>query len=194
MPQAVLALGTAAVTASGSVWYLPALADLRAGADRTISRRSAAAACVSGWSTAGIVAVLMLLAEAWWIPCVAAVAGGLLSAGLRIHASVQRRAEVREAARQWGELGHGRPPRGTDRSRYVVAVLVGTGLVAATVTAAARVATGPEDTADLLAAVTAPAAVLGLFLAIAVTHTRMARRRTRADHARPRDRGSVGSP
>ncbi len=101
MPQAVLALGIAAVTASGYVWYLAALANLRAGADRSFSRRSAAA-CVSGLSPAGIVSVLMLLAEAWWVPCVAAVAGGLLSAGLRIHASVQCRNEVREAARQWG--------------------------------------------------------------------------------------------
>ena len=195
MPQAVLALGTAAVTASGWVWYVPALADLRAGADRPLSRRDAAAACVSGWSTAGIVAVLLLLAEAWWIPCAAAVAGALVTVGLRIRAVVARRGEAREAARQWRELaGSGRPLPGVDRSRYVVAALVGTGLAAAVVTAAVRQAAGVEDTADRLAAVTAPAAVLGLFLALAVTHPRMARRRARTDHARPPRRGGAGSP
>ncbi|GAA3820121.1 hypothetical protein [Streptomyces chiangmaiensis] len=185
MPQAVLALGVAAVTASGCVWYMPALADLRAGADRPVSRRRAAAACVSGWSTAGTVAVLLLLAEAWWIPRAAAVVGGLVSAGLRIRAAVLRRNEAGETARQWSELGHGRPLPATDRSRYVVAVLIGIGLAAAAVTAVVRVAAGPEDAADRLAAVAAPAAVLGLFLTIAVTHTRMARRRTRTDRARP---------
>ncbi|WP_225838582.1 hypothetical protein [Streptomyces sp. NK08204] len=184
MPQAVLALGGAMVTASGCVWYLPAFADLRAGADRPLSHRRAAAACVTGWTTTGIVAVLLLLAEAWWIPCAAAVAGGLLSAGLRIHAAVLRRDETREAARQWRELGHGKPPV-TDRSRYVVAVLIGTGLAAAAVTAAFRVAAGPEDPLDWFAAITVPVAVLGLFLALAVTHTCMARRRTWPDHARP---------
>lgn len=92
-----------------------------------------------------------------------------------------------------GELNHGRPSRGTECSRYVVAVLVATGLVAATVTAAARVATGPERTADSVAALAAPAAVPGLFLAIAVGHTRMARCRTRPDHARLHSRGSAGS-
>ncbi|MGW0882277.1 hypothetical protein [Streptomyces sp. NPDC002671] len=185
MAQAVLALGTAMVTASGCVWYVPALCDLRAGADRLLSRRSAAAACVSGWSTTGIVAVLLLLAEAWWIPCAAAVAGVLVTTGLWLRAAVQRRHEVREVARQWGELGHAQPPPVTDRSRYVVPILVGTGLTAAAVTAAFRLATGPKDTADWFAVVTASATVLGLFLTIAVTYTRMTRRRTRTDHGRP---------
>ncbi|MGN5381968.1 hypothetical protein ACQ4WX_47310 [Streptomyces lasalocidi] len=45
MPQAVLALGATTVTASGCVWYLPARADLRAGADRPVSRRTPRACC-----------------------------------------------------------------------------------------------------------------------------------------------------
>ncbi|MFD0505352.1 hypothetical protein ACFQ0G_25505 [Streptomyces chiangmaiensis] len=114
MPQAVLALGVAAVTASGCVWYMPALADLRAGADRPVSRRRAAAACVSGWSTAGTVAVLLLLAEAWWIPRAAAVVGGLVSAGLRIRAAVLRRNEAGKppaSGASWATAG--RCPRPT---------------------------------------------------------------------------------
>ncbi|MFE7979153.1 hypothetical protein [Streptomyces shenzhenensis] len=304
MSHAVLALGLAAVNVSGCVWYLPALADLRAGADRPVSRRSAAAACVSGWSTSGIVALALLLAEAWWIPCAVAVAGAAATVGLRAGAVVQRRREARESARNWaelghagqppgtarartgvavliglgpaaavvalvvvvepgggtggwavavlpaavvglslalavaylrmtrnanrchprpsrsgprdvraadtrsaagprtraavqrrremweaarrpGELGHGRPLPVTDRSRYAVGVLIGTGLAAAAITAAVRVAAGPEDAVDWLTAVAAPAAVLGLFLTLAVTHTRVARRRARTDHVRP---------
>ncbi|MEU8972002.1 hypothetical protein AB0D11_22465 [Streptomyces monashensis] len=135
MPQAVLALGATTVTASGRVWYLPALADLRAGVDRPGSRRRAAAACVSGWGTGGVIAVLLLPAEAWWIPCAAAAAGVLLTACLRIGAAAARRTESREAACHWGELGHAHPLPPPDRSRYVVAVLFGAGLVAATVAA-----------------------------------------------------------
>lgn len=72
MSHPVLALGAAAVTAAGSVWYLPALADLRAGADRPASRRTGAVACLSGWTTAAAVAVLLLLTDNWWAPCAAA--------------------------------------------------------------------------------------------------------------------------
>lgn len=72
MAQPVLALGAALLTVSGSVWYVPALADLRAGADRPLSRRSAAAACVSAWATIGIIAALFLVTEAWSIPAVTA--------------------------------------------------------------------------------------------------------------------------
>ncbi|MFQ6200437.1 hypothetical protein [Streptomyces sp. NPDC000405] len=107
------------------------------------------------------------------------------AAGPRVRAAVQRRREIREAARQPGELGPGRPLPVTDRSRYVVGVLIGTGLTAAAITAGVRVAAGPEDAADWLTAVTAPAAVLGLFLTLAVTHTRVVRRRARTDHVRP---------
>ena len=42
MTHTVLAIGTAALTASGCVWYLPAIADLQAGADRPRSTRTAA--------------------------------------------------------------------------------------------------------------------------------------------------------
>ncbi|MEV5405764.1 hypothetical protein AB0L20_24685, partial [Streptomyces albidoflavus] len=44
MSHGVLALGGAALCLSGSVWYVPAWADLRAGPDRPASRRLAATA------------------------------------------------------------------------------------------------------------------------------------------------------
>lgn len=181
MSHAVAALGLAVVTASGCVWYVPALADLRAGADRPHSRRAAAAACLSGWGTAGIVAVLLLMAEAWWIPFTAAGAGAVLTAGLGLCAAVRRRRELREAARQWAQLRRGQPRPGAPSSRIVVAVLIGAGLAAGAATAflgPAGSAAGPGNTADRPAAVAVPAAVVGLFLALALACTRKARRGT----------------
>lgn len=135
MAHTVLAVGAAVVTGAGSVWYLPALADLRAGGDRTRSCRGAAAACVSGWGTAGLVAVLLLLAGDWWVPGTAALTGALVTAGLRVRATVRRHEERREAARQWGELGRTRPPHAAGRSRHAVAALLAVGLAAVAVTA-----------------------------------------------------------
>ncbi|MFD8007333.1 hypothetical protein [Streptomyces mirabilis] len=193
MAQPVLALGAALLTASGCVWYVPALADLRAGADRPVYRRIAAAACVSAWSTAGIIAALLMVTETWWILAVAAVAGTAVTSGFWIRAAVQRRREVGEAARHWAQLRQGRPLAGTDRSRSVFAALVGTGLATAMATATLLLAVSPENGPDWLTAA-APAALVGLFLAIAatVTHARMARRRTAADLARPSRQGGAG--
>ncbi|MER5910321.1 hypothetical protein ABT124_07400 [Streptomyces sp. NPDC001982] len=186
MSHAVLALGVAAVTAAGCVWYLPALADLRAGADRPLSRRSAAAACLSGWATAGLVAVLLLVTESWWIPGATAVAGASGTVGLRISAAARRRREARETARDWAQLHRTPAPARTDRSRNVVAVLAGVGLTTAVVVAFLRLTTAPEDGAHWATAAAAPAMVVGLFLTIAVVHTRTARRRTTPDSTRPR--------
>ncbi|WP_326580010.1 hypothetical protein OG250_19740 [Streptomyces sp. NBC_00487] len=184
MSQPVLALGAALLTVSGGVWYVPALADLRAGTDRPLSRRTAATACLSGWSTAGIIAALLMVSEAWWIPCAAAVAGTAVTVGFRIRAAAQHRREAREAARHWAQLGRCRPPA-PDRSRSAVALLVGSGLATAVATATLLPTIGPGNGPDWLTAA-APAALVGLSLAIAVTYTRMARRRTApADPARP---------
>ncbi|MEU2562434.1 hypothetical protein ABZ626_24300 [Streptomyces longispororuber] len=181
MSHTVLAVGAAVVTASGCVWYLPALADLRAGADRPVSRRTAAAACLSGWTTIASAAVLLLVAEAWWLPCAAVVAGAAVTVALRVCAGVRRRREQREAAYQWTRLRDGAPPPAeTGDARHVVAVLVGTGLVAAVTTAGLKVAAGPGGGADWPRAAAASAAVLGLFLAVAFAHGRRVRRRARA--------------
>ncbi|MGW2745542.1 hypothetical protein [Streptomyces sp. NPDC001450] len=168
MAQAVLALGAAMVTAAGSVWYLPALADLRAGADRPPARRRAAAACLSGWATAAIVAVLLLVSDAWWTPSAAAVTGTAVTVGLRARTAVQRRREMREAARDWAALGHDRRPHDTARARSVVAVLIGIGLAAAVAAAALGTVAEREHGADWRTVATVPSAVVGLFLTLAV--------------------------
>ncbi|WP_327318381.1 hypothetical protein [Streptomyces sp. NBC_01235] len=176
MSHAVLALGAALVTAAGCVWYVPALADLRAGADRPVSRRTAAAACLTGWSTTAVVAVVLFAGVVWQAACVMAVTGVTAAAALRIRAAAQHRQEVREIARHWAALDPRTPEHG--RSRHAFAALLACGLAAAVTAAALLVTAGPEDGADWLMAATAPAAIVGLTLAIAVTHTRTTRRTT----------------
>ncbi|WNZ08153.1 hypothetical protein [Streptomyces sp. 11x1] len=183
MSHTVPAMGAALVTAAGCVWYLPALADLRAGADRPVSRRTAAVACLTGWSTAAVVAAVLFAGVVWQAACVVAVAGATVAAALRIRAAAQHRQEVREIARHWAALAPGPPGHG--RSRQAFAALLACGLAAAVATAAFLVAAGPEDGADWLMIVTAPAAVVGLTLAIAATRTRMVVRRTMAGRTWP---------
>ncbi|MCF3135966.1 hypothetical protein [Streptomyces olivochromogenes] len=124
MSHPVAALGTALVTAAGCVWYLPAVADLRAGADRPDSRRTAAVACVTGWGSAGVLAVLLLVAETWWTPGAAAVTAAACTAAVRLRSATQRRREAREAVRLWAQLRHARPRAGVGPSRSVVAASV----------------------------------------------------------------------
>ncbi|MFF8423699.1 MULTISPECIES: hypothetical protein [unclassified Streptomyces] len=181
MAQAVLALGAATVAAAGCVWYLPALADLRAGADRPLSCRRAAAACLGGWATVGVVAVLLLVSEAWWIPSGAAVAGAVVTLGLRVRASRQRSRESREAAYQWAELGDDRQPADTEPVRTaVVAVLVGFGPAAAVAAAAAMVVVRPGQGAAGWVVAAVPTTIVVLFLAVAAASGRVLRRH-RAD-------------
>ncbi|MFD4608906.1 hypothetical protein ACFWOT_12480 [Streptomyces sp. NPDC058440] len=183
MPHAVAALGAAALTTAGSVWYVPALADLRAGADRPESRRIAAAACVTGWAGAGALAVLLLIAEAWWTPVTAAAAGTVAATTLRLHAAARRRRETREMARHWAHLGHVPPPTGPARFRNVVATVLGCGLAAA-VTVAAWTWHSASDPADDPHWVTAAAsaAVMGVFLTAAGMYARATHPATATAH------------
>ncbi|MDN3026166.1 hypothetical protein [Streptomyces sp. S.PB5] len=113
----VLGLGLALVTLPGCVWYLPALADLRAGDDRPAFRRTAAMACLTGWSTAGTVALLLPVGVMWPVPCVVAVAGAAGTAVLRMHAGAQHRVEAREAARHWATPEPTPPRHGRSQGR-----------------------------------------------------------------------------
>ncbi|MDG5806082.1 hypothetical protein P9869_26170 [Streptomyces ossamyceticus] len=97
MTHPVPALGAALVAAAGCVWWLPALATVRAGADRPDCLRGTAAACLSGWTTVAGIAVLLLVADPWWAPAAMAAAGAATTAGLRIRAAVRARGEAREA-------------------------------------------------------------------------------------------------
>ncbi|WRZ91696.1 hypothetical protein OHB54_23015 [Streptomyces sp. NBC_01007] len=195
MAQPVLALGAALLTVSGSVWYVPALADLRAGADRPLSRRSAAAACVSAWATIGIIAALFLVTEAWSIPAVTAAGGTAAAFGFRTCAVVRRRREAEEAAHHWAQLRWSRPLAGSDRSRSgltAFAVLVGAGLAVAVATATLLLTAGPDKGPRWLTAAV-PAALVGLFLLIAAmvthTHTRAHARAQAHPQARTARRG-----
>ncbi|MFJ2568559.1 hypothetical protein ACIO02_37560 [Streptomyces sp. NPDC087568] len=184
MAHAVAALGAAALTTAGSVWYVPALADLRAGADRPESRRISAAACVTGWAGTGALAVLLLIAEAWWTPVAAAVAGTVAATALRLHAAARRRREAREMVRHWGHLGHVPLPTGPSRSRNVVATILVCGLVAAVAVAALHAASGPSGEPRWVTAAVS-VAVMGVFLTAAAVYARS----TRPATAGVRERG-----
>ncbi|MBC7274490.1 MAG: hypothetical protein H5T76_38270, partial [Streptomyces sp.] len=132
MSHPVLALGLTVVTLAGSVWYVPALADLRAGADRTMARRTSATACVSGWSTAALVAVLLLVVDDWWVPGAVAGAGAVATAALGLQATVQHRRTARETAREWAQLVADRPV--ADHSRATFAAVLAVSLVTAVTT------------------------------------------------------------
>ncbi|MER8113878.1 hypothetical protein [Streptomyces sp. NPDC094031] len=176
MAHPVPALATAAVTAAGCVWYLPALADLRAGADRPVSRRLRAASCVTAWATAAAVAVLLLTTDPWAWPAATAGTGTLLAAAFLVSAALHHSRERREAAAHWTELTPAQTPPAPDRTRYVVAVLLTTGLATAAITAALRLAERPDTPTAWLTTITIPAAVLTLFLTLATTHTHHRRR------------------
>ncbi|MFF9124022.1 hypothetical protein ACF09J_12070 [Streptomyces sp. NPDC014889] len=167
-------LGAAALTTAGSVWYVPALADLRAGADRPESRRIAAAACVTGWAGAGALAVLLLIAEAWWTPVAAAAAGTVVATALRLHATARRRREAREMAHHWSHLGQVPSPTGPSHSRNVVATVLICGLAAAVAVGALHALSGRADDPRRLTAA-APAAVMGVFLTAAAGYAHATR-------------------
>ncbi|MFJ2349995.1 hypothetical protein, partial [Streptomyces antimycoticus] len=65
MSHAVLALAAAVSCVGGCVWSLPAVADIRARDDRPLSRRIAAAGCLTGWGTVALLAALLLTPVSW---------------------------------------------------------------------------------------------------------------------------------
>ncbi|MEV7018751.1 hypothetical protein [Streptomyces sp. NPDC093991] len=168
MAQPVLALGCALVTGAGCVWYLPALADLRAGpADRPPSRRTAAFACLTGWGTVAALGPALLVAPVRWVPCAVAAVGGTAAAALRVRAAVRRTGERRETARLWAGLVPGGPlPPGSVPRGAVAALAVG---LPVAVTAAVLVP---------VASVALAALVVGTGLVTAVRHGRAAHRAT----------------
>jgi hypothetical protein len=182
--HAVPALGAALLTAAGSVWYLPALADLRAGADRPLSRRFAAAACLGGWTTVAAVALLLLVVETWAAPATVAAAGTSFSGCLRIRAGVQHGREDRETARQWAALRH-EAPRAATTAHGVFATLLALGLLAGTATATVLLTSGIENREDGVRAVAASAGVVAVFLTVALTRLYRTRRSMSGD---PRSR------
>ncbi|MGA4858393.1 hypothetical protein ACPCAB_17300 [Streptomyces koyangensis] len=116
MSHGVLALGGAALCLSGSVWYVPAWADLRAGPDRPASRRLAAAAVLLLWAGASAATAAL----AWAGPRAAlacAVAAGLGAGGTALAARARAGRERREAAAGWELLGAPAPDPAPARAR-----------------------------------------------------------------------------
>ncbi|MGW3042123.1 hypothetical protein ACWC9T_19280 [Kitasatospora sp. NPDC001159] len=111
MTHTVLAIGTAALTASGCVWYLPAIADLQAGADRPRSIRTAAAACVMWWAGLALAGGLLLALSDWRPAAQVALTGLVGGTALRMRARWDRRGEQRETAARWAALDVGPAPR-----------------------------------------------------------------------------------
>ncbi|MFD3353629.1 hypothetical protein [Streptomyces fradiae] len=191
MAAGVLALGLGAVTASGCVWYLPALADLRAGADRPVSRRLSAAACVTGWATAAATALLLLLGVPARPLLAVAAAGAGAAIGLRLRVAVRRRREEREDAACWSAL-HAAPPRAGHRpARYAFAHGLGGGLALA-VAAALLLAWGRAHGVSALLAVAAPVALAGCALLVAALRAAPAPAGRGGDRGRG-DGGAVGA-
>ncbi|WP_432054190.1 hypothetical protein [Streptomyces sp. bgisy022] len=178
MAHSVLALGCAVVTASGCVWYLPALADLRAGPDRPSSRRTAALATLTGWATLGGAGLLLLAATAWWPATALAAAGAVTTGLLRLCAAVRRAGEAREAAGQWARLGQGPlPPARRRTPRAAVALLVATVLLTAGTAVAVGLSATLRPAPDggtwwPVTATVVPALIVALLLTAAVRHVR----------------------
>ncbi|MGW4161105.1 hypothetical protein, partial [Streptomyces sp. NPDC004788] len=167
MNPVVPGLGVAALTASGCVWYVPALADLRAGADRPVSRRLAAAACLAGWATAAVTALLLLVgAPARPLSALGAAGAGACLA-LRLRAAVRRRSEEREDAVCWTALKLPPPVRGGAPRPLVFARTIGAGLTLALAAALAPAWVRPHGIPFALAA-TAPVALAACTLLTAV--------------------------
>ncbi|WP_198535575.1 hypothetical protein [Streptomyces caatingaensis] len=191
MSHAVLGLGAAALCVSGCVWYLPAVADLRAGDDRPRHRRTAAAACLSGWATTALLAPLLFLCAPWPVVAAVALTGAVLTAGLGCGAAVCRRRERRAAREEWAELTGGAGaaavirPTGRDTARLVarprrtVAGLLLAGPLTAGAAAAAVLYGGPAGGGRTIAALAAVVSLTGLSLGAAGLRAHAAARRAR---------------
>lgn len=170
MDNGVLALGTAALCASGCVWYLPAMADVRAGADRPRSQRSAALACLIAWGTLAVVGVLLLTPLPWAGTVVTAAAGLAVAAGIRVRSRLQRVGEQREERERWAELDPRGPraPRPARAARVFVAWVVAGLVQAVGAVAAGLIVGGPDWHPRIVVAGLAAAAVVGAVLTVAV--------------------------
>ncbi|GAA1403062.1 hypothetical protein GCM10009639_47230 [Kitasatospora putterlickiae] len=173
MSHIVLAIGTAAITASGCVWYLPAIADLQAGEDRPRSSRTAAAACVTWWAFLAMAGGLLLAVPAWQPAVEIALAGLVAGVLLRVRALLQRRAEQREEAVRWALIDPGLAPLLARPSPRVLLGWLLVGLAVASLGAASILLAGGGPLAPRLAAAVGSAvAVSTAFLLIGLGDAR----------------------
>ncbi|MFJ7196696.1 MULTISPECIES: hypothetical protein [unclassified Streptomyces] len=104
MSHGVLAAGVVVLLAAGNVWYLPAYVDLRAGQDRPRSRRPAAAAVLTGWGSAALTMLLLLMPVTPFLAALPAVAGTTTVVCLAVQARLRRGQEQREEEVRWSTL------------------------------------------------------------------------------------------
>ncbi|WP_406208491.1 hypothetical protein OH807_36955 [Kitasatospora sp. NBC_01560] len=176
MPHTLLAIGTAAVTASGCVWYLPAIADLQAGDDRPRSARTGAAACVVWWAALALAGGLLLAVPDWQPAARIALAGLLAGAVLRLRALRQRHAELREERLRWAMLDAGPAPRSPRPAALTLLGWLLVGLAVSSLGAVSILLSGGGALAPRLAAATGTAvAVSGAFLLIGLGNARRRR-------------------
>ncbi|MEU6238923.1 hypothetical protein [Kitasatospora sp. NPDC047058] len=176
MSHTVLAIGTAAVTASGCVWYLPAIADLQAGDDRPRSARTAAAACVVWWAALALAGPLLLAVPGWQPAARLALAGLVAGVLLRLRAFRQRQAELREDRLRWAVLDAGPAPRGPRPAALALLGWLLVGLAVSSLGAASILVSGGGALAPrLVAAAGSAVAVSGAFLLIGLGNARRQR-------------------
>ncbi|MFB7669338.1 hypothetical protein ACFC1R_36420 [Kitasatospora sp. NPDC056138] len=176
MPHTVLAVGAAALTASGCVWYIPAVTDLRAGDDRPRSVRLSAIACLAWWSSLAGAGIVLLTPAVWQLAAAIAAAGAVSGTALRLAAAADHRSAQREETRYWAEVLPG-PVPSPDRRRPQVVMLAWlvAGVSASSVAAASLVVSAREDTPTGPALATAACGSVGfslVILLVAVTRAR----------------------
>ncbi|MER5355965.1 hypothetical protein ABT093_37305 [Kitasatospora sp. NPDC002551] len=176
MSHIVLAIGTAAITASGCVWYLPAIADLQAGADRPRSARTAAAACVTWWACLAMAGGLLLAVPAWQPAAEIALAGLVAGVLMRVRAHLQSRIEQREEAVRWALIDPNPAPAPVRPSPRALLGWLLVGLAIASLGAVSILLSGGGPLAPRLAAAAGSAvAVSTAFLLIGLGNARRAR-------------------
>jgi hypothetical protein len=107
MDLSVAALGLLLVTLAGYVWYVPAVLTLRAGADRPVSQRMAATACVTAWGTTAALAATLFLSLPAAVMAAVGAAGYSAATTVRLRAVLQSHRERAEDAREWASLLQG---------------------------------------------------------------------------------------
>ncbi|MGW5694394.1 hypothetical protein ACWEWX_26650 [Streptomyces asiaticus] len=194
MSHAALALAAAVSCVGGCVWSLPAVADIRARDDRPLSRRIAAAGCLTVWGTVALLAPLLLTPVSWSVIGVVAATGAVVTTVLAARSRVHRARELRETERHWAAWGYGAPVRSAPSRCRAFLVWLLPGLIVATAVAVAVLWTGRANPGRVAAAALLAAGVVSLFLVIAIVDAARghAVRRGRAPAAhreRERERG-----
>ncbi|MEU8873733.1 hypothetical protein AB0D24_21690 [Streptomyces javensis] len=144
------------------------MADVRARDDRPLSRRIAAAGCLTVWGTVALLAPLLLTPVSWSVLGVVAATGAATATALAARARVHRARELRETERHWAAWGYEPPARSASSRCRTFLVWLLPGLIVATVVAVAVLRTGRVNPGRVVAAALTAAGVVGVFLVLAI--------------------------